>query len=66
MASLSKNLIKKLYYKDRLSTAEIAEKLNTTTWTVLGFMVRNNIPRRTFKDANKIYFEKKSLEKIKF
>lgn len=61
MVALSKNLIKKLYNEEKLSTVEIAKKLKITPWTVLGFMVRNNIPRRTFKEANKIYFEKKPL-----
>jgi hypothetical protein len=61
MVTLSKNLIEKLYRKERLSTIEVAKKLKTTTWTVLGFMARNNIPRRTFKEANKISFENKPL-----
>jgi len=61
MVTLSKNLIEKLYHKEKLSTIEIAKKLKTTTWTVLGFMARNNIPRRTFKEANHICFGKKLL-----
>ncbi len=61
MVTLSKKLIEKLYHKERLSTIEVAKKLKTTTWTVLGFMARNNIPRRTFKEANKISFENKPL-----
>lgn len=61
MITLSKNLIKKLYHKEKLSTIEIAKKLKTTTWTILGFMVRNNIPRRSFKEANKICFDNKPL-----
>jgi len=61
MVTLSKKLIEKLYYKERLSTIEVAKKLKTTTWTVLGFMARNSIPRRTFKEANKISFENKPL-----
>jgi len=61
MVTLSKNLIKKLYNKEKLSTIEIAKKLRTTTWTVLGFMARNNIKRRTFKDANTVSFENKPI-----
>lgn len=61
MATLSKNLIERLYRKNKLSCSEIAKKLKTTTWTVLGFMARNNIPRRTFKEANRICFNKKPL-----
>jgi len=61
MVTLSKNLIKNLYHKEKLSTIEIAKKLKTTTWTILGFMIRNNISRRTFREANKICFENKPL-----
>ena len=61
MVTLSKNLIKKLYRKEKLSASEVAKKLKITTWTVLGFMARNNIPRRTFKEANRICFENKPL-----
>jgi len=61
MVTLSKNLVEKLYSKEKLSTIEIAKKLKTTTWTVMGFMTRNNIPRRTFKEASKISFENKPL-----
>jgi len=61
MVTLSKNLIEKLYCKEKLSASKIAKKLKTTTWTVLGFMTRNNIPRRTFKEANEICFENKPL-----
>jgi hypothetical protein len=61
MVTLSKNLIEKLYRKEKLSTIKIAKKLKTTTWTVLGFMTRNNIPRRTFQEANQICFENKPL-----
>lgn len=59
MITLSKKLIKKLYYKEELSACEVARKLKTTTWTILGFMARNDIPRRTFKEANRICFENK-------
>jgi hypothetical protein len=61
MVTLSKKLIEKLYYKERLSANDIAKKLGTTVWVVLGFMSRNNIPRRTFKEANRICFENKPL-----
>ena len=61
MATLSKKLIEKLYRKEKLSASEIAKKLKTTPWTVLGYMARNNIPRRTFKEANRVCFEKKPL-----
>ena len=61
MNTLSKNLIEKLYYKERLSTIKIAQKLDTTEWIILSFMRRNNIARRSFSEANKVLFEKKKL-----
>ena len=61
MANLSKNLIKKLYYKDGLSTIEIAAELDVTPWIVLKFMKKMNLPRRSFKQANAKRFEKKPI-----
>ena len=61
MNTLSKNLIEKLYYKERLSTIKIAQKLDTTEWIILSFMRRNNIARRSFSEASKVLFEKKKL-----
>lgn len=61
MVTLSKNLIKKLYHKEKLSASQVAKRLKTTTWTILGFMARNNIKRRTFREANQICFKNKSL-----
>ena len=59
MANLPLNLIKRLYYKEKLSTLEIARRLKTTPWVVLKFMKRMNLPRRTLKETNKITFERK-------
>ena len=61
MANLPLNLVKKLYHEDGLSTLEIAGKLKITPWIVQKFMVKNNLPRRTFKEANEKRFEKKPL-----
>lgn len=61
MANLPLKLVKKLYYKDRLSTIEISRKINVTPWVVLKFMRRMNLPRRTFKEANAVTFKKKPL-----
>lgn len=58
MAKLPLNLIKKLYYKDRLSTIEIAKKLKVTPWIVQKFMVKHNLPRRTLSEANVERFKK--------
>lgn len=61
MADLSTNLIKKLYYKDKLSTIEIAEKLGVASWIIQRFMVKNNLSRRNPREANAISFEKKPI-----
>ncbi len=61
MTTLSINLIKNLYYRKGLSTIGIAERLNVSVWVILGFMKRNNISRRTFKEANNLYFFKRPL-----
>ncbi|MSU54773.1 MAG: hypothetical protein EXS48_03015 [Candidatus Staskawiczbacteria bacterium] len=59
MNTLSKDIVKKLYYKDGLSTIEVGKRLNVTHWVVLSFMRRNKMARRTFKEANSIAFYKK-------
>lgn len=61
MANLPLNLIKKLYYKEGLSTIEIAKKLQITPWIVQKFMVRNKLPRRTFSEANAERFKKQPI-----
>ena len=53
------NFVKQLYYKKKLSTIEIAKKLKITPWIVQKFMIRKNLPRRTFAEANKIKFDRK-------
>lgn len=61
MANLPLNLVKKLYYKEELSTIEIGKKINISPWVVLKFMKRMNLPRRTLKEANAVTFKKKPL-----
>lgn len=61
MNTLSKSLVNKLYHEEKLSTIKIASKLGTTEWVVLNFMKRNDIPHRSFKEANQILFDKKPL-----
>ena len=61
MAILSKNIIKKLYYKEGLSTIEIGKELAVSEWVVLSFMRRNDMARRTFFEANQKKFERKPL-----
>jgi len=61
MANLPLNLVKQLYYKEKLSTIEIARRLKVTPWIVQKFMVRKNLPRRTFQEANAIVFKRKPI-----
>lgn len=59
MANLPLSLVKRFYYKEELSTIEIAKRLKVTPWIVQKFMIKNNLPRRTFKEANAIVFKRK-------
>jgi len=61
MKTLSKILIRNLYHKEGLSASQVAKKIGVSTWVVMGFMRRNAIKRRNFREANKINFEKKPL-----
>lgn len=61
MANLSKKLIRKFYYKEKLSTMEIAKRLKVTPWIIQKFMVRNNLSRRTFSEANAERFKRKPI-----
>lgn len=59
MANLPIDLVKRLYYDEKLSTLEIAKKLDTSPWVVIKFMKKMDLPRRTLAEANHILFEKK-------
>ena len=61
MSQLPLNLIKKLYYKEEISTIEIAKRFGVTSWVIRRFMVKNNLPRRTFKEANAVSFKRKPI-----
>lgn len=61
MITLSKNLIKRFYYKEKLSSIEIGNKLKISPWIVLRFMKRMGFRPRTFKEANANVFNKKQL-----
>ncbi len=61
MADLSVDLIKKLYYKEKLSSLEIAEKIGKSQWTILKFMKKNGLSRRNSHESNIIKFNKKPL-----
>ena len=61
MPALSKKLVKKFYYKEKLSTIEIGKKLKITPSVVVKFMERMNLSRRTFLEANFNAFARKKL-----
>lgn len=61
MANLPINLIKSLYYKQKLSTIEIGRRIGVSEWVVLKFMKRVGLTRRTFKEANAVTFGKRKL-----
>lgn len=58
MANLPLNLVKKLYYKEQLSSIEIGNRLGVSPEVVLRFMKRMSLPRRTLQENNRIWFEK--------
>ena len=59
--SLSEKAIKKLYYQENLSAADVGKKLGVSSWAVLSFMKRKNLRRRSFSEANSVVFNSKSL-----
>ena len=50
---ISKNGLKKLYWKEKLSLSQIAEKFNCCHATILYEMKKFGIPRRTLSESNK-------------
>ena len=54
-------LIKTLYNEQKLSMREIAEKLNIGIDTIVYFMRKNKIRRRSLVEANAIAFQNKKL-----
>ena len=53
--------VKKLYYKDGLSMKRVSETLNVSIDAVSYFMRRHGLKRRTFREDNRLRFEKKPL-----
>ncbi|MEK7104328.1 MAG: hypothetical protein AAB842_02925 [Patescibacteria group bacterium] len=61
MANLPIEQIKQLYYEERLSCFEVAEKIGVSQTVVLKFMIKHGLPRRNFYDCNVVRFERKPL-----
>lgn len=49
---LSTTEVRRLYWKEKFSVNEIADKFDVSYWMVYNFMKRNNIPRRTGSESN--------------
>ena len=52
MSAMDATKIKVLYWNDNLSAKEIAKDLQISLWSLYSFMERNNIPRRSYSEAN--------------
>ncbi len=61
MPTLSKDVIKQLYYKEKLSTIEIGKKFKISPWAVFRFMKRTKLRPRTIREANVNLFNRKKL-----
>lgn len=61
MTALSKKDIRHLYYGEKCSVREIAEKFKVPLDSVYRLMKRYNFPRRSLLEANHICFQKKPL-----
>ena len=61
MANLPIEQVKQLYYEERLSSFEVAEKIGVSQSVVLKFMKRHGLTRRSFYECNVVRFENKPL-----
>lgn len=52
-------LVKKLYYKDKISAVEIAERFSVGVDAVYYFMRYNKLPRRNLSEQNAVRFNRK-------
>lgn len=63
MTAITQNkiaLVRKLYFVDKLTAAEIAARLGVGLDSVYYFMRRNKLPRRSFSAQNSLRFERKA------
>jgi len=64
MATVEKKLlveVKKLYYKDKLSIQDVANKLNISIDSVFYGMRKNGLKRRRIEESNSIRYEREAL-----
>lgn len=50
--------VKKLYYQEKLSAAEVGKKLGKTVWQIIRFMKKNQLPRRSQADTRHFQFQR--------
>ena len=62
---IKSNRIKNLYWKESRTVGEIAKKLGLSSWSIYEFMRRNKIPRRSYSDANYVFYRGKPQFKLK-
>ncbi len=65
MKVLDANKIKNLYWEKECTAKTIAEKLGVSLWSLYDFMDRNNIPRRSYSEANYVANKHKPAFQIK-
>ncbi len=53
---LSIEKVKDLYYKKGLSAKKVGKKLGVSVWQVIGFMKKNNLPRRNQAETHRLAF----------
>ena len=65
MNAMDATKIKALYWKSNLPAKEIAKDLQVSLWSLYDFMERNNIPRRSYSEANYLVNKDKPVFRIK-
>lgn len=65
MKSISKEKVRTLYWDQGQTAKEIAKKVGMSAWSLYDFMGKNNIPRRSYSEANYIVNKDKPQFKIK-
>lgn len=56
--NLSVEKVKSLYYKKGLSARKVGERFGVSAWTVIKFMKRHKLSRRTSAESNRLNFIK--------
>lgn len=57
--------VKKLYYRQKLSAAEVGQRLDKTVWQIIKFMKKNNLPRRHQAETRSFQFDRQKPSYLK-